>query len=151
MSEEHHFLETLYKELALALGDAVWAFARIEWLTYTCLRRLSKDHLDELVGDLSFRNRTTILRRLVDAGKSTPQKKDRAHAAIKAAEDLSERRNIIVHNPWQIWVDLDSEQFMMQIEKYARRDKTVDLEKLHEFTKLAGQVEAELKESIYAL
>jgi len=151
MSDEPHFLETLYKELALALGDAVWAFARIEWVTYTCLRRLSKDHLDELVGGLNFRDRTTILRRLVDARKLTPQQKDRAHAAIKAAEDLSEKRNIIVHNPWQIWVDLDSEQLMMQIEKYSRREKTVDLEKLREFTKLAGQVEAELKESIYAL
>ena len=55
MNGEGHYLETLYKELALALGDAVWAFAGIEWLTYECLRRLSKDRLDELVGDLTFR------------------------------------------------------------------------------------------------
>ena len=151
MSEEPHYLETLYKELALALGDAVWAFARIEWLNYECLRRLSRDRLDELVGDLNFRSLTAILRRVVDARNSSPQKKDRALKAIKAAEDLSEKRNIIVHNPWRIWVDLDSEEFMMQIEKYSRRDKAVDLDELRGFTNLAGEVEAELKQSLYAL
>ena len=34
----------------------------------------------------------------------------------------------------------------MQIEKYSRRDKAVDLDELRRFTKLAGEVEAELKE-----
>lgn len=133
------------------LGDAVWSFARIEWLTYRCLRSLSRDRLDELVGDLNFHNRTMILRRLVDAKTSTQSKKERAYKAIKAAEDLSNRRNIIVHNPWQIWVDLDSEQLMTQIEKYSLRDKTVDLDGLREFKKQAGEVEAELKEAVNAL
>ncbi len=40
---------------------------------------------------------------------------------------------------------------MTQIEKYSRREKTVDLDRLREFTKLAGEVETELKESVYAL
>jgi Arc/MetJ-type ribon-helix-helix transcriptional regulator len=120
MSEQPHHLETLYKELALTLGDAVWAFARIEWLTYSCLRSLLRDRLDELVGDLNFRNRSAILRRLVDGKNSSQDKKERANKAIKAAEELSDRRNIIVHNPWQIWVDLDTEQFMTQIEKYSQ-------------------------------
>ncbi len=102
MSEQPHYLETLHKELALTLGNAVWAFARIEWLTYSCLRSLSRDRLDELVGDLSFRNRTVILRRLVGVKNSSQDKKERAYIAIKTAEDLSDRRNIIVHNPWQI-------------------------------------------------
>ncbi len=151
MSEQPHYLETLYKELALALGDAVWAFARIEWLTYSCLRSLSRDRLDELVGDLNFRSRTAILRRLVDAKNSLKDKKERAYTDIKAAEELSDRRNIIVHNPWQIWVDLDSEQLMTQIEKYSRRENTVNLDRLREFTKQASEVEVELKESVYAL
>jgi len=151
MSEQPHHLETLYKELALTLGDAVWASARIEWLTYSCLRSLLRDRLDELVGDLNFRNRSAILRRLVDGKNSSQDKKERANKAIKAAEELSDRRNIIVHNPWQIWVDLDTEQFMTQIEKYSQREKTVDLDRLREFTKRAGEVEVELKESVYAL
>lgn len=151
MNGECHYLETLYKELALALGDAVWAFARIEWLTYEYLRRLSKDRLDELVGDLTFSNRTAILCRIVDARNSSPENKERALKAIKAAKDLSEKRNIIVHNPWRIWVDLDSEEFMMQIEKYSKRDKAVDLDELRRFTKLAGEVETELKESLNAI
>jgi hypothetical protein len=151
MSEQPHYLETLYKELALALGDAVWAFARIEWLTYSCLRSLSRDRLDELVGGLGFRSRTTILRHLVDAKNSSQDKKERAYAAIKAVEELSDRRNIIVHNPWQIWVDLDSEKLMNQIEKYSQREKAVDLDRLCQFTKRAGEAEAELKESVYAL
>lgn len=40
---------------------------------------------------------------------------------------------------------------MTHIEKYSQREKTVDVDRLREFTKRAGEVEAELKESVYAL
>jgi hypothetical protein len=35
------YLETLHRDLALAHGDAVWAFARIEWATYEMLRGIN--------------------------------------------------------------------------------------------------------------
>ena len=150
-AEQPHFLETLYEDLALALGHAVGAFARIEWLTYESLRRLSRDHVDELVGDVNFRPRVAILRRMVERKKSSPEKTLRAQAAIKTTEVLAERRNVIVHNPWRIWIDLDAEKFMTEIQKYTNRGKTVDLSQLREFANECGKAESELREALNAL
>lgn len=130
VDSEPHYLDTLHKELALALGDAVWAFARIEWLTYKYIRRLSPGRVDELVGDLNFRPRISILRRIVKRRDTSNGKKERALSAIKEAEGLSEKRNIIVHNPWQIWINIDTEKFMTQIEKYSNSENNVDLSEL---------------------
>lgn len=149
--DQPHFLETLYKDLALALGDAVWAFARIEWLTYESLGRLSRDRVDELVGDVNFRPRVAILRRIVQRSKSALEKKDRALAAIKTIEGLAERRNIIVHNPWRIWIDLDAEKFMTEIQKYTNPDKTVDLDQLKVFVEDCAKAEVDLREALSAL
>ena len=144
-------MDSLNRDLALALGDAVWAFARIEWLTYELLDWLSADHIDELVGDLSFRNRTAILTRMVDRREGDAQTKQRARTAIDKAEKLSEKRNIIVHNPWRIWIDLDAKEFMTEIQKYSNKGKKIDLTELRLFAETAGEVELELKESLRAL
>jgi len=148
---ELHYLETLYRDLALALGDAVWAFAKVEWLTYEQLGRLSVDRVDELVGDINFRPRTAILQRLIERGDSSSEKKERAIAAIKKAVTISERRNVIVHNPWRIWVDLDEREFMTEIQKYSNRERKINLNELREFTDSANAVEAELREALSAL
>ena len=149
--EEPHYLETLYGELALALGDAVWAFARIEWLTYEYLGRLSTDQIDELVPDLGFRQRTSIIRRLVHRKSADAEKRSKALAAIKEIEDLSEQRNIIVHNPWRIWIDLDAEEFMTEIQKYSNRERKVDLSSLKVFAEKCGNAEAQFVEAVNAL
>lgn len=150
-AKQPHFLETLHKDLALALGDAVWAFARIEWLIYESLRQLSRDRIDELVGDVNFRPRIAILRRIVQRKESVPERQERALAAIKTAEGLGEKRNIIVHNPWRIWIDLDAEKFMTEIQKYTNPDKTVDLNQLKAFVEDCGKAEVELREALNAL
>lgn len=148
---EPHYLETLHRDLALALGDAVWAFAKIEWLTYEYIGRFSVDRVDELVRDINFRPRTAILQRLIERGDSSPEKKERVIAVIKKAVILSERRNVIVHNPWRVWIDLDEREFMTEIQKYSNREKKVNLNELREFTDSAGAVEAELREALSAL
>jgi len=145
------FLETLNKELALALGNAVWAFARIEWVVHESLHRLSRDALDELLGDLTFRPRTTILRRLVDRSAAPQRKKGHALRAIGMAEGLAEKRNIIVHNPWRIWIDLDSETFMHEIQKYSNPSKKIDLKELNAFAKECSRVEQVLYDTLRAL
>ena len=150
-ASESHFLEVLYRDLALALGDAVWAFARIEWLVYEYLGRLSKDHVDALVGEVAFRPRCSILRRLIERRASTPVSKERAMRAVQEAEKLAERRNIIVHNPWKIWIDLDAEEFMTEIQRYSNPNSKVDLNELKRFTESAANVEQELKDSLNAL
>lgn len=151
LDSEPHYLEVLYRDLALALGNAVWAFARIEWLVYEFLGRLSKYHVDELVGEVAFRPRCSILRRLVERRASTPESKDRALRAIQETEKLAERRNIIVHNPWSIWIDLNAREFMTEIQKYSNRSSKVDLNELKRFTQSAAKVERELKESLNGL
>ena len=146
-----HYLETLHKELALALGDAVWAFARIEWLTYEYLRRLSTDRVDELVGDMNFRPRAGVLRRIVERRTEDKALRERALAALQAAEQLADRRNVIVHNPWRIWVDLDARAFMTEIQKYSSPSKKLNVQQLTQFANEAGKVEQELKEALSAL
>jgi N-acetylglutamate synthase-like GNAT family acetyltransferase len=150
-SDSPHFLETLHKDLALALGDAIWAFARIEWQTYERLRMHSRDGLDDLLGDIGFRQRMAILRRLIERNKPDAGKLKRVADAIAAVEKLAERRNIIVHNPWRIWIDLDAERFMMHIQKYTQPGKTIDLAALKKFTEECGAAETELRDSLNAL
>lgn len=145
------FLDDMYKELALALGDAVWGFARIEWLTYQGLGHLSNDKLDELVGDVPFRTRTSMLRRIFQRRDAPEDIKSQALAALKAVEDLAERRNLIVHNPWRIWADLDERKYMTEISKYTRPEKKIDLQELREFVLLCDAAERDLRHAIDAL
>lgn len=146
-----HYLEMLHRDLALALGDAVWAFAQIEWVTYEYIGKLATDELDQLIGDIQFRGRTSILRRLVERNDASEPLKQRARRAIGDAEALAGERNIIVHNPWLIWVDLDAQDFMTEIQKYSDRGKKVDLGEIHKFVESANRVERELKEALDAL
>ena len=61
------------------------------------------------------------------------------------------KRNIIVHNPWRLWIDLDAKEFMTEIQKYSNKGKKIDLTELRLFAETAGEVELELKESLRAL
>ena len=149
--EEKHYLEVLGEDLSLAVGQAIWAFARIEWLTYEYLKLLSSDRLDMLMGDQSFRARTKVIRKLILRSENTQAQKDQALDWISQAEKLSEQRNIIVHNPWQIWVDFDRRDFMSEIQRYEKRDKKLDLAQVRTFTERAQEVASGLKDSLNAL
>jgi hypothetical protein len=149
--EERHYLEILGDELALAVGQAICAFTRIEWLIYEYLKQLSLDDLDLLMADQLFRTRTIVLRRLVERLGKAKDKKDQALAWITSAEQLSEKRNTIVHNPWQIWIDSKRRDFMTEIQRYAKRDKKLDLAQVRDFTERAQEIASGLKESLAAL
>jgi hypothetical protein len=149
---EKHYLETLYHDLAVTLGDAVWAFAKIEWLTYEVLGQLSADpHLDEIVGDVPFKGRTAMLRRLVDRRDASDELKRHAIDAIAVVERLANDRNIIVHNPWRIWVDLDNREFMTEIQKYSNPSRKLDLSLLRRFVDEATIAEINLRETLRKL
>lgn len=145
-----NYLDDLSDELALALGQAVWAFARIEWLTYEYMKTLSTDSLDELMGDQFFKSRVRLIRQLVDRVGSKNAKVT-AIAAIDHAERLADRRNILVHNPWQIWVDLERRNFMTEIQKYNKRERKLDLSAVKQFTKEAMQAAQDLQSALSAL
>jgi len=149
--EERHYLEVLGDELSLAVGQAVWAFTRIEWLTYEYLKRLSRDELDVLMADQFFRARTKVMRKLILRSEKSQAEKDRAIDWIKQAEQLADQRNIIVHNPWQIWIDFARRDFMTEIQRYAKRDTTLDLAEVRAFTERAQEVASGLKDSLNTL
>ncbi len=112
---------------------------------------MSTDRIDELVGDMNFRPRANVLRRLVERRVTDAGKLERARLAIQAVEALSDRRNIIVHNPWRIWVDLDAKEFMTEIQKYSNRERKVNLDDLRKFAAEAERAEAALREALGAL
>jgi len=149
--KERHYLEVLGDELSLAVGQAIWAFARIEWLTYEYLKHLCRDELDILMADQLFRARTRVMRRLVERLEKAQDKKDQALEWISQAEQLSDQRNTIVHNPWKIWIDFDRRDFMTEIQRYAKQHKKLDLKQVRAFTERAQEVAAGLKESLAAL
>lgn len=149
--EEKHYLEVLGDELSLAVGQGIWAFTRIEWLTYEYLRRLSRDELDVLMGDQLFRARTKVVRKLILRSEKAQAVKDQAISWISRAEQLAEQRNTIVHNPWQIWIDFNRRDFMTEIQRYAKRDTKLDLAQVRTFSGRAQEVASGLQDSLNAL
>jgi len=152
MTSTKNYLETLYHDLALALGDAVWAFAKVEWVTWKALGKLSKEpNLAEIVGDVSFKTRLDMLRRLIHQNKAGAQEKKFATDAIAVVEKLAAERNLIAHNPWKVWVDIDKNDFMTEIQKYSKPSKNVNLSRLKEFVDEVTVAEINLQNAIDAL
>ncbi len=146
-----NFLEDLGDELALALGNAVWAFALIEWITFEYMKQLSQDDLHLLMGDTNFGMRVSIIKKLVERCQVEDKIKKDAIESLSKAKDLADRRNIIVHNPWQIWIDFDRKDFMTELQKYMVPEKKLDLDQIHEFVVEAKALEADLKTALDAL
>jgi hypothetical protein len=151
VEQEKHYLEILGDELSLALGKAVWAFARIEWLTYEYMKKLSSDSLDMLMGDQMFKARIKLVKHLVLRIEGLEVEKIRAVACIDRAEKLADQRNTIVHNPWQIWIDFDREDFVTEIQKYTKREKKLDLTAVRSFTESAQQTASDLQDALGTL
>jgi hypothetical protein len=144
-------LDELYAELSSELGNAVWSFARIEWLVYEYIGSLSEDRVDELIGEINFYPRIKILKRLIDRSEASEAAKRTAVDVLVEAEKLAERRNIIVHNPWRVSADFQKKEFLSKFRKCSNQDKTVSREQLKEFTEEANNVQERLKEALDAL
>jgi hypothetical protein len=94
-----------------------------------------------------------MLKRLVRRNTET-EKQDQVETIARLLNQgtkLAERRNVIVHNPWTIWIDFDAEDFMTEIQKYADKANKIDLNEPREFTKSCGELEKQLKEALRAL
>lgn len=128
------YLRDLRAELAQALGEAIWAFAMIERQTYEYMRALSSEPLHELMGGQMFGARMTLIKKLVNRLEGQDDDKAWALKYIDKAESLVRRRNTIVHNPWQIWIDFESNSFKSGIKKQTDEAATIDLKAMREFT-----------------
>ncbi|MBI3343501.1 MAG: hypothetical protein HY028_01265 [Gammaproteobacteria bacterium] len=149
--EEKHFLEQLGEDLARKLGEAIWAFAKIEWLTYEYIKRLSSEDILYLVGDQNFKPRLKILAKLVEKFGTEASPIEKAKVLISRAEKLSDQRNAIVHNPWQIYVDFEKSDFVTEIYKYTNRQRRFSIEDIESFSREAETVAQNLKAELEAL
>ncbi|CAM2196785.1 conserved protein of unknown function [Paraburkholderia kururiensis] len=139
------YLEDMKAELAQALGEAIWAFAMIERVTYSYMKKLSRDRLDELMGGQQFKARTDLVIKLVERLKGQEKEKAVALRHLKEAQNLAIERNLLAHNPWQIWIDLDESKFKSEIRKFNDETKKADLEKVRDFRERAGDVASTLE------
>lgn len=159
MTEEQseNYLETLGDELSLALGRAIWTFAKIEALTYEYIKALSKDNLNDLLGRQTFKARMDLIKKLIVRIKNLDTEKTQALSVINKLDSLLKRRNMIAHNPWLIWIDLEQEVFMTEIHDASKpMDKqdvkeTLNLEKIKQFTEETQEIVLELKRALAPL
>ncbi|SAL50809.1 hypothetical protein AWB73_05287 [Caballeronia turbans] len=133
MAEEPQYLETLRSELCHALGEAVWAFSMIERLTYQYMKALSSEPLHELMAGQAFSARLRLITRLVDRLQGQEAEKAYALKYLKRAEKLAKTRNTVAHNPWQIWVDLDAEQFRSAIRRFDDDESGLSIAEVRSF------------------
>lgn len=151
MTEKLHYLETLTAELAQALGESIWAFSMVEKLTYRYLKALSSEPLHVLMADQTFASRIRLIRHLVDRLKGQDDAKAIATRCLDKAEKLAKIRNMLAHNPWSIWVDLDTSEFMMEIQKITDENKTLDLAQVREFRDAARELASSFENALGAL
>lgn len=151
IQEEENFIETLSDELASALGRAIWAFAKIEWLTYKYMKKLSKEDLDVLVDGLLFSKRIEIIKRLVNRIDGFKNEKVESIKCLNEVSKLADERNLIVHNPWQIWIDFEKQDFMSEIHKHSNSSKKLDLSQVNLFTEKTQKVTSDLQQAMQPL
>lgn len=148
---EKHYLEQLNEELSQKLGNAIWAFAKIEWLTYEYIKRLAGSSVLELVANQSFKLRLEVLEKIIKQKKYDEGLSKNAIAVFKEAKSLSEKRNTIIHNPWQVYVDLKEMEFVSEISKYMNPDHSYKAEDIELFTDEAQDIAKRMQEAIIAL
>ena len=145
-------LEELHNQLSLALGEAIWAFSKVESLTYDYLRVLSTEPLHELMDGQSFASRCKLAERLVSRIEGREAEKVRALAALKRALSLANNRNRIAHNPWRIWIDFCKRDLQAGIFHSVRQgDVEVTPEFVRKFATDAQGAATELDDALRAL
>jgi hypothetical protein len=149
--KKHEQLAEHGDELSLALGRAIWAFSKIERLTYEYLKALSNEPLDVLMVDQPFKSRIKLIKQLVE--RLAGQHEDKAFALrqINKAESLADIRNMIAHNPWCIWIDFETKSVKSEIQKYHKREKKHDLSSICKFTEDAQKCASSLENALCRL
>jgi hypothetical protein len=151
MTKKKHALEELVDELSLALGEAVWAFARIERTTYSYLKALSTDSLDVLMAGVMLRGRLQVMEHLIARANGKDSMRQLALKCVDRIDKLSNKRNLFVHNPWMTSIDLDRNTFVSEIEKITDDTKRMSLAELRQFTIDCTQLNEDLHNALSEL
>ncbi|WP_086973122.1 hypothetical protein [Caballeronia glebae] len=148
MTDEPNYLEALRSDLCHALGEAVWAFSMIERLTYRYMKALSSEPLHELMADQGFNARIKLVKRLIDRLQGQDEEKTYALHYVRRAEQLAATRNMVAHNPWQIRVDFQTDEFKSAIRKFEDDRPGLDIAEVRRFAADAQEAASGLE---YAL
>ncbi|HDR9164788.1 TPA: hypothetical protein QDB28_005223 [Burkholderia vietnamiensis] len=140
-------------ELSMTLGQAIWAFARVERVTYLYMKQLSTDTLDVLMADQSIPTRIRVIKHLINRATGPESIKQQALTCLKRIHALAEKRNLIAHNPWSTYLDLDAGEFVGEIEKVTDASEVISKAELEKFSRdaldLAANFESALSELRY--
>jgi hypothetical protein len=145
------YLEELSDELSMALGKAIWTFAKIEALTFEYIKKLSRDDLNSLLDNPSISSRIKLIRKLIDRIKGFDIEKAQALVVIKEIETLLKDRNTIAHNPWLIWIDLELNDFVTEIHNPSKATHKLNLNSVNAFTDKAGSLVLKLRSALIPL
>jgi hypothetical protein len=123
------------QELAFDLGEAVWMFAKLESVTFEYLRVLSEDRLDLAMKNVMLDGRLLMVTELVKRSSfNAAPMKDIALAALSDLRALIPQRNMIVHNPWDVWFDAEEVGFRADIDRLPERKKTIARDEIQRFS-----------------
>ena len=120
-------------------------------MTYEYIKLMANDRLLELVGDQSFASRIGILKKLVARTEAEPQSIEAATNLLSQAQELSGRRNTIVHNPWQIYIDFDKNDFVSEIWKHTNPTNRLSEADIEKFSQDAEELAGKLRSALGAL
>jgi hypothetical protein len=113
------------EKLAAILGEAIWAFSKIERMTYEYLKALSVEPLHHFMQGVSFSGRLAVIKQLILRIENYDAPKTSALGALKEADALAKTRNLIAHNPWSISINFTTKDLDFHIEKVT--DQTVQI------------------------
>lgn len=136
----HDSLIALNAELAQALGEAIWAFSMVERLTYRYLKILSQEGLDELLADQALKVRIRVIRQLLGRVQGRDKIVADVERCLDRAEKLAATRNLLAHNPWQVWVDFEQSALRSAVRKVTNESKSLDLVMVRNFRDEAGEL-----------
>jgi hypothetical protein len=139
-------INELEEKLSLALGRAVWAFARVELESYNYLRLLARDSIDRFMANHSLSARLKVVRELIKRLPGNESEKAKALECWSRAERLSRTRNIIAHNPWRISLDFEAKGFRSEIWTSWAEKGNLDLPRLEAFAEETAGLAAELQQ-----
>ena len=143
-----HYLEKLSEELSLALGEAVWAFGKIETLTYKYIKKLSKDDLIDLFGHQSIGKRIDLIKKLINRINGLDKEKAEAISSLNKVTQFISDRNTLAHNPWLIWIDFELNDFVTEIQNVSNPSQKLNLEGVKKFTVDVQELTQELRANL---
>lgn len=129
--------EQAYDDWCLAIGKFMLWFASIEESTFVLLKELPTENIFEATISLQFGQRVDLLLAVAsDSNKVMPSTKNALIEKLKLAKNISEKRNLVAHNPLSvdIYKHKSEEEYKIveRIRSLKNQKKVIEIEELRE-------------------